>query len=78
VGSSQENFDAPILVPEHASAEDTMFLSALPKDLREKAEAFARDVVAPALADIGSFELTAMLAKVRSTGGVRIKRKQLQ
>jgi hypothetical protein len=55
-----------------------MFLSALPKDLREKAEAFARDVVAPALADIGSFELTAMLAKVRSTGGVRIKRKQLQ
>lgn len=49
VESRQENFDAPMLVPEHASAEDTIFLSALPKALRERAEAFARDVVAPAL-----------------------------
>ena len=71
-------FSNLMLVPEHASAEDTIFLSALLKALRERAEAFARDVVAPALADIGSFELTAMLAQIRSTGGIRIKRGQLQ
>jgi hypothetical protein len=68
----------PFLVPEHASIEDTLFVAALPQALREKAEAFARDVVAPALADIGSFELTAMLAQIRSTGGIRIKRGQMQ
>ena len=67
-----------MLVPEHASAEDTIFLSALPKGLRERAEAFALDIVAPALADIGSVELTAMLAQIRSAGGIRIKRVQLQ
>ena len=63
-----------VLAPDHASANDRLFHAVLPADLRDRAEKFCRDVVAPILAEVSDAELARMAATVERDGQIRLRR----
>ena len=64
----------PLLVPEHASFEDRLFLSALPADLKARAVEFAERMVRPVLDALSDAELSKMAATVERDGSITIRR----